>query len=74
MQSKPITPVVKKAFNYEIPVLLTDRKTEVNNYTSYLGGDNIEVGRNTAKVNRLQCQRLCKRLGNQRNGKILACR
>ena len=50
IQSKPITPVVKKALDKGIPVLVVDRKTEDNNYTAYLGGDNYEVGRNAAKV------------------------
>jgi len=50
IQSEPITPVVKKALNAGIPVLVVDRKTEGQNYTAYLGADNIEVGRNAAKV------------------------
>ena len=49
IQSKPITPVVQKALNAGIPVLVVDRKTEGQNYTAYLGADNIEVGRNAAK-------------------------
>lgn len=49
IQSKPITPVVQKALNAGIPVLVVDRKTENQNYTAYLGADNIEVGRNAAK-------------------------
>ncbi|MGB7395485.1 MAG: substrate-binding domain-containing protein, partial [Pricia sp.] len=50
IQSKPITPVVQKAIDAGIPVLVVDRKTEDQSYTSYLGADNIEVGRNAAKV------------------------
>ncbi len=49
IQSKPITPVVQKALDAGIPVLLVDRKTENQKYTAYLGADNIEVGRNAAK-------------------------
>ncbi len=49
IQSKPITPVVQKALNSGIPVLVVDRKTENQKYTAYLGADNIEVGRNAAK-------------------------
>ena len=49
IQSKPITPVVQKALDAGIPVLVVDRKTENQNYTAYLGADNIEVGRNAAK-------------------------
>ncbi|MGB5818666.1 MAG: substrate-binding domain-containing protein [Saonia sp.] len=47
--SKPITPVVAKALNAGIPVLVVDRKTENQQYSAYLGADNIEVGRNAAK-------------------------
>ncbi len=49
IQSKPITPIVQKALNAGIPVLVVDRKTEGQNYTAYLGADNIEIGRNAAK-------------------------
>ncbi|PKA99257.1 monosaccharide ABC transporter substrate-binding protein (CUT2 family) [Flavobacteriaceae bacterium MAR_2009_75] len=49
IQSKPITPIVQKALNAGIPVLVVDRKTEDDKYTAYLGADNIEVGRNAAK-------------------------
>lgn len=49
IQSKPITAVVQKAYEAGIPVLLVDRKTENQDYTAYLGADNIEVGRNAAK-------------------------
>ena len=49
IQSKPITPVVQKALNAGIPILVVDRKTQDQTYTAYLGADNIEVGRNAAK-------------------------
>jgi ABC-type sugar transport system substrate-binding protein/DNA-binding response OmpR family regulator/two-component sensor histidine kinase len=49
IQSKPITAVVRKAINSSIPVLVVDRKTEGQQYTAYLGADNIEIGRNAAK-------------------------
>ncbi|WP_373517277.1 substrate-binding domain-containing protein [Pricia sp.] len=49
IQSDPITPVVQKALDAGIPVLVVDRKTENQTYTAYLGADNIEVGRNAAK-------------------------
>lgn len=49
IQSKPITPVVKRALEAGIPVLVVDRKTENQTYTAYLGADNLEVGRNAAK-------------------------
>lgn len=49
IQSRPITTVVQKALNAGIPVLVVDRKTASQQYTAYLGADNIEVGRNAAK-------------------------
>ena len=49
IQSKPITPVVNRALEAGIPVLVVDRKTENQTYTAYLGADNLEVGRNAAK-------------------------
>ena len=49
IQSKPITAVVRKAIKASIPVLVVDRKTESQQYTAYLGADNIEIGRNAAK-------------------------
>ncbi|MEB8347013.1 substrate-binding domain-containing protein [Flavobacteriaceae bacterium KMM 6898] len=49
IQSKPITPVVNRALEAGIPVLVVDRKTENQIYTAYLGADNLEVGRNAAK-------------------------
>ena len=48
IQSKPITEVVEKAMNAGIPILIIDRKTESENYTAYVGADNIEIGRNAA--------------------------
>lgn len=46
--SEPITPVVKKAYEKGIAVLVVDRKIEGEYYTAYLGADNIEIGRTAA--------------------------
>ncbi len=48
IKSKPITPIVEKAYKQGIPVLIVDRKTDGENYTAYLGGDNYQVGTNAA--------------------------
>jgi len=45
IQSKPLTAVVEKSIKAGIPVLVVDRKIEGENYTAYLGADNIEIGR-----------------------------
>lgn len=39
-----IVPVIEKATNLGIPVILIDRKANTTNYTTYLGADNREVG------------------------------
>jgi signal transduction histidine kinase/AraC-like DNA-binding protein/CRISPR/Cas system-associated endoribonuclease Cas2 len=44
-----IVNVLNKAKNLGIPVVLLDRKINSNNYTAYLGADNIEVGRKAGK-------------------------
>lgn len=45
IHSKPLTAVVGKSIKAGIPVLIVDRKIEGENYTAYLGADNIEIGR-----------------------------
>lgn len=44
-----LIPVVEKAFDAGIPVLLVDRKVDTEKYTAYIGGDNMEVGRQAAE-------------------------
>ncbi|GAA4300831.1 hybrid sensor histidine kinase/response regulator transcription factor [Aestuariibaculum suncheonense] len=48
VKSKPITPIVEKAYKSGIPVLVVDRKIEGANYTAYIGGDNYQVGADAA--------------------------
>ncbi|REE83006.1 ABC-type sugar transport system substrate-binding protein [Lutibacter oceani] len=47
-QSTPVTPVIQKAIDNGIPVLVVDRKTDKQTYTAYLGADNYQVGINAA--------------------------
>lgn len=42
---KPLSPCVERAKKCGIPVILFDRKTSSNDYTAYIGGDNVEAGR-----------------------------
>jgi len=44
LESESIVPVVEKAYNKGIPVILVDRNADTNLYTTYLGADNLEVG------------------------------
>ncbi|MBD2757602.1 hybrid sensor histidine kinase/response regulator transcription factor [Spirosoma validum] len=41
----PITPIVEKAYQQGIPVIILDRRTASDQYTAYVGADNVEVGR-----------------------------
>ena len=43
-ESAAITPVVKKAKEKNIPVILFDRKIDTQDYTAYIGGDNYQMG------------------------------
>jgi signal transduction histidine kinase/AraC-like DNA-binding protein/AmiR/NasT family two-component response regulator/cellobiose-specific phosphotransferase system component IIB len=44
-EAQPLTSVVEEAFNRGIPVVVIDRKTSSNLYTSFVGVDNFELGR-----------------------------
>lgn len=44
-EADAITPVVEKAYNKGIPVVLVDRKINSDRYTAYIGADNYEMGR-----------------------------
>lgn len=43
--AQPITPIVEKAYQQGIPVVVVDRRTASDQYTVYVGADNVEVGR-----------------------------
>lgn len=44
-EADAITPVIEKAYNKGIPVVLADRKIRSDKYTAYVGADNYEIGR-----------------------------
>ncbi|WP_042374148.1 substrate-binding domain-containing protein [Neobacillus jeddahensis] len=44
-EAKPLTAVVKKAYDSGIPVIVLDRKVEGDAYTQYIGGDNKLIGK-----------------------------
>ncbi|MBP2324529.1 ribose transport system substrate-binding protein [Kibdelosporangium banguiense] len=48
-EAKPLTAVVKKAYDKAIPVLVLDRKVEGDAYTGWIGADNVEIGRQAGK-------------------------
>ncbi|OQY13399.1 MAG: sugar ABC transporter substrate-binding protein [Desulfobacteraceae bacterium 4572_19] len=43
--AKELTPVVNKAFDMGIPVIVLDRDLDNNRYTQFIGGDNKLIGR-----------------------------
>lgn len=44
-EAKPLTAVVKKAYDAGVPVIVLDRKVEGDAYTSFIGGDNKLIGK-----------------------------
>lgn len=44
-QVHAISPVIDKAYDKGIPVILFDRKTDSQKYTAFMGADNLEMGR-----------------------------
>ena len=50
-----VTPAIERAYKKGIPVILFDRKVKSPHYTAYIGGDNVEAGREVA---RFMAQRL----------------
>lgn len=43
-EAKPLTPVVKRAFDAGIPVVVLDREIEGDSYTTFIGADNRAIG------------------------------
>jgi len=43
-ESESLTPVVEKAYDAGIPVILYDRKVDSDKYTAFVGGDNRQIG------------------------------
>ena len=54
-EAETVTPVIEKAFDAGIPVILVDRKIKSDKYTAYVGADNYDIGRRAGFyiVNRL---------------------
>ncbi len=49
IETDSIVHTIDKAVAKGIPVIILDRKINSDNYTAYVGADNLEVGRNAAK-------------------------
>jgi ribose transport system substrate-binding protein len=44
-EAKPLTPVVRRAFEARIPVIVLDREIEGDSYTTFIGADNRAIGK-----------------------------
>ena len=44
-ESAPITQAIIKAHQKGIPVIFFDRKAETNDFTAFIGGNNVEAGK-----------------------------
>jgi len=43
-ESEACTPVIEKAYQQGIPVILVDRKIATESYTAYVGANNYQIG------------------------------
>ncbi|MDT8913808.1 substrate-binding domain-containing protein [Amycolatopsis sp. PS_44_ISF1] len=48
-EATPLTGVVKQAYDRGIPVLVLDRKVDGDAYTSFIGADNVDIGRQAGR-------------------------
>ncbi len=48
-ESRPLTRPVEEAMDAGIPVIVLDRKIEGDKYTCFIGGDNLQIGREAGK-------------------------
>lgn len=48
-ESNQLTPIIEKAFDAKIPVVVIDRRTLSEKYTAFVGADNVMVGENAAQ-------------------------
>ncbi|MDL2282722.1 substrate-binding domain-containing protein, partial [Parabacteroides sp. OttesenSCG-928-G06] len=55
-ESAPLTPVAEEAFLAGIPTIITDRKIDSDLYTTFVGANNYEIGKNAGSyaANHLQ--------------------
>lgn len=44
-EADPLTPIVEQAFNNGIPVIVVDRNISTSLFTTYVGGNNYEIGK-----------------------------
>ncbi len=49
IKSKPVTTAIENATKAGIPTIIIDRNIDGTNYTTYIGANNIDIGRDAAK-------------------------
>jgi ribose transport system substrate-binding protein len=49
-EAKPLTPIVQKVFAAGIPVIILDRAIEGDTYTTFIGADNRQIGREAGRL------------------------
>ncbi len=54
-EAKPLTPVVRRAFEAKIPVIVLDREIEGDTYTTFIGADNRAIGRAAGRIRGDRC-------------------
>ncbi len=59
-EAAPLTPVVEKAYDAGIPVIVLDRRVLTDKYTMFIGASNLEIGREAGKY-------VAERLGGKGN-------
>jgi ABC-type sugar transport system substrate-binding protein/two-component sensor histidine kinase len=52
-EADPLAPVIEKAYESGIPVILIDRKVSTDLYTTFIGADNYAIGAHAGQVARL---------------------
>src|SRR5882672_6025432 len=48
-EARPLVAPISEAMRAHIPVIILDRKIVGNDYTSFIGGDNVKIGREAGK-------------------------
>lgn len=48
-ESRPLTKPVEEAMDAKIPVIVLDRNVETENYTCFIGSDNVKIGQEAGK-------------------------
>ena len=48
LKPEPLVPIIEKAYDKGIPIIIVDRKINSQKFTAYVGANNVDVGRNAA--------------------------